>query len=142
MLKAEYGAYRKRAVGLLREKDETVRRVAEELTAVRTKYASSAAAFAERGGSPSVGARALESAVGSGKPQPLLAGHGHGPSSHMGTPPQAARAGAGHSIAGAPHAPPGPPDGPRWEYMRNLILRYLSTTDGGVRAQVSRAPWP
>jgi hypothetical protein len=147
-LKAEYGAYRKRAVNLMKDKDEAMRRASEELTAVRTKYAHSAAAFAERGGSPAVGAAGAAAAIGDGRWQPTHVSVGAAAPS---TPEQGVRTGSGgvapssggstRSLVPPPYAgtpTPAPPDGQRWVYMRNLIVRYLSTPDAGVRAQVRK----
>ena len=101
-LQAEYGAYRRRAVGLMKEKDDQLRRVSDELTAARTKLKAGAAAAVGGGGSeaPSPTSMATYAA-----------------------PMSSSRGSSGGSSA--------PPDKSKWEYLRNILIRYLSAGSGG-----------
>jgi hypothetical protein len=136
-LASEYGAYRKRAVGLLKEKDDALRRMEDELTAARTKAKQ----------------RGAGGEADSGFVVPSAASPAHGRSggvvqSTPGGPAAAAAArrqvssgtgGFGGGSSGPP-TPGGPPDAARWEYLRNVLVRYLSTPpDSDVRSHLEPA---
>ena len=118
-MQGEYSAYRKRAEAMMKERDEQMRRMGEELSAVR----------AARAAARSEGDCGGHRASGEG----AAAGGGHFSSPGGG--------GGGAHVGGA-HAPPPPfspggtPDASRWLYLRALLLRFLSEGDGAMRASL------
>jgi hypothetical protein len=117
-LVAEYSAYRKRAVGLLREKEADIRRLSDDLESARLRTkaalteASTGAPRSPTGKAGGADAEAPTSPVSSFLPS--------------------SRAGMGMLT------PKGSPDIARAEYLRAALVRYLSAsiTDSSIKHQL------
>lgn len=153
-LSSEYAAYRKRAVGMLKEKDDQLRRMEDELTAARSRIKRAAEAEGSahqpiasqqatnlQHAAPAVATPAPTKKGGLPPPSPATPAHGFAASPagaaarHI--PATSGVLGAANA-AGAAAA--GPPDAARWEYLRNVLVRYLSTPpDSDVRAKLEPA---
>ena len=129
-LSGEYTAYRRRAMGLMKEKDEQLQKALEEVTSLRSKLASASAS-------------AAHAATASGTSP---SGYGH--AGHDAISAHATPRGGGRSSRGTPSSSLStsstsssspPPDGPRWEYLRNVLKQYLSASDPSVRASLEPA---
>lgn len=142
-LSAEYAAYRRRAVAMLKEKDESVKRLQEDLDGLRARLKSSLESAQElqlqqQSAHATYG---LGSAQSSAAAQPTVQVDREGfrtPSkSRSGfESPASSRMGLGNSGQEGMRTPGGTPDMARAEYLRHTLVRYLAATDSSIKQQL------
>jgi hypothetical protein len=126
-LEEEYAAYRRRAVGIIKARDDAVAKLADEVAALRAKLRAApptpapAPPPATDGSADSGAGAAAASSSSAGFASP------RGPGAAGGSPPARAAAASGTPLDA------------KWAYLRRLLVKYLSTTDSGLRAPLEHA---
>ena len=149
---SEYTAYRRRAVSMIKEKDEQLKRLAEDLSAARGRLVEARSAASAAAGGGGGGGVAFSPSSSSSSSLPATAY----PSSPLasgvvtaGSPPVEGSSGSGSGSgtpsqmhagsAALPVTPNGTPDVSRWLYLRALLLKYLAEGDSSIKGSLEPA---
>jgi len=123
----EYLAYRRRAVAMIKEKDDQMKRLAEDMSSVKARLAEAVASAAMA--TTTTTGQVQNSASFNSSP----AGGGVDFSSPLSLSSGVHRAGT------VPISPSHTPDLSRWLYLRALLLKYLGEADSSIRLSLEPA---
>ena len=123
-LSQEYTAYRKRAVALMREKDDQLQKSTQELTAARARTKAAQASLAAITASSAAAASVLSPA----SPSTITGGVGGGGGI------------INHHTPSSPNGSGSAPDAARWAYLRALLVKYMAAGNDDLAMRNSLEP--